>query len=194
MLGHVATGLLAALQVAPIAGTAPVRDNAAVAGELFRFESAVSVADWSAIDDGVMGGVSRSRLRHDPAGHAVFEGIVSLEHDGGFASVRSRPLDLRAPGAVNYLLEVRGDGKRYKLNLRTDDAFDGVNYQAAFEAPSGTWTLVRLPVSGFHPTFRGRSVPGAPRLDPARVRQMGLMIADRQAGPFALALRSIRVE
>jgi len=165
-----------------------------VAGELFRFESAVSVADWSAIDDGVMGGVSRSRLRHDPAGHAVFEGIVSLEHDGGFASVRSRPLDLRAPGAVNYLLEVRGDGKRYKLNLRTDDAFDGVNYQAAFEAPPDAWTLVRLPVSGFHPTFRGRSVPGAPRLDPARVQQMGLMIADRQAGPFALALRSIRAE
>jgi len=69
-----------------------------------------------------------------------------------------------------------------------------VNYQAAFKAPEGTWTLVRLPRSGFLPTFRGRSVPGAPPLDPARVRQIGLMIADRQAGSFALALRSIRVE
>jgi NADH dehydrogenase [ubiquinone] 1 alpha subcomplex assembly factor 1 len=165
-----------------------------MARELFRFESAESVADWSAIDDGVMGGVSRSRLRHDPAGHAVFEGIVSLEHNGGFASIRSRPLDLGALGAVNYLLEVRGDGKRYKLNLRTDDAFDGVNYQTAFEAPTGTWTVMRLPVSGFRPTFRGRSVPGAPPLDPARVRQIGLIIADRQAGSFALAVRSIRVE
>jgi len=37
-------------------------------------------------------------------------------------------------------------------------------------------------------------VPGAPPLDPARVRQIGLMIADRQAGPFALAVRSIRAE
>ena len=162
--------------------------------ELFRFESAVSVADWSAIDDSVMGGVSVSRLRHDPAGHAVFEGTVSLERNGGFASVRSRPLDLGAAGATVCLLEARGDGKRYKLNLRTDDAFDGVNYQAAFEAPEGTWTLVRLPLSGFRPTFRGRSVPGAPPLDPARIRQIGLMIADRQAGPFALALRSVRVE
>jgi len=32
---------------------------------------------------------------------------------------------------------------------------------------------------------------GVPPLDPARVRQMGLMIADRQAGPFALAIRVI---
>ena len=166
----------------------------AVARELFRFDSATSVAGWSAIDDSVMGGVSASRLRHDPAGHAVFEGTVSLERNGGFASVRSRPLDLGSPGATACLLEARGDGRRYKLNLRTDDAFDGVNYQAAFEAPEGIWTVVRLPLSGFRPTFRGRSVPRAPPLDPARVRQVGLMIADGQAGAFALALRSIRVE
>ena len=162
--------------------------------ELFDFESAVSVADWSAIDDTVMGGVSHSRLRHDPAGYAVFEGIVSLEHNGGFASIRSRPMDLGFPGAGSYMLDVRGDGKRFKLNLRTDDAFDGVNYQAMFAAPAGTWILLRLPLSDFRPTFRGRSVPGAPPLDPARVRQIGLMIADRQAGSFALAVRSIRVE
>ncbi|HYN61623.1 MAG TPA: CIA30 family protein [Rubrivivax sp.] len=46
---------------------------------LFDFSDPVSVNDWAAIDDRVMGGVSRSRLRHDPAGHAVFEGLVSLE-------------------------------------------------------------------------------------------------------------------
>jgi len=162
--------------------------------ELFRFESAAAVTDWSAIDDAVMGGVSRSRLRHDPAGHAVFEGTVSLERNGGFASVRSRPLDLGVAGAIAWLLDVCGDGKRYKLNLRTDDAFDGVNHQAAFEAPAGAWTVVRLPLSEFRASFRGRGVPGAPALDPARVRQIGLMIADRQPGPFALAVRSIRTE
>jgi len=157
------------------------------------FESPAAVADWSAIDDRVMGGVSRSRLRYDLAGYAVFEGIVSLEHNGGFASVRSRPLDLGMPQVLNYVLEVGGDGKRYQLNLRTDEAFDGVNYQAVFAPPAGIWSVVRLPLSAFVPTFRGRSVPGAPPLDSARVRQIGLMIADRQIGAFALAVRSIRV-
>jgi NADH dehydrogenase [ubiquinone] 1 alpha subcomplex assembly factor 1 len=162
--------------------------------QLFRFDCAATVADWSAIDDSVMGGGSLSRLRHDPAGHAVFEGVVSLEQGGGFAYVRSPSLDLGVSGAVNYLLEVRGDGKRYKLNVRINGAIDGVNYQARFQAPAGTWALMRLPLSEFQPTFRGRSVPGAPPLDPGHVRQIGLVIADRQAGSFALRLRSILAE
>ena len=45
-------------------------------------------------------------------------------------------------------------------------------------------------VAAFRATFRGRNVMGAPPLDPSRARQIGLMIADRQAGPFALAIRS----
>lgn len=162
--------------------------------ELFRFDSAASVTDWYAIDDAVMGGVSRSRLRHDAAGHAVFEGVLSLDNRGGFASVRSRPRDLGAAGAVAYLLEARGDGRRYKLNLRTDDAFDGMNYQAEFEPPAGAWASVRLPLDAFAPTFRGRHVPGAPPLDPARLRQVGLLIADRQAGSFSLDVRSMGAE
>jgi NADH dehydrogenase [ubiquinone] 1 alpha subcomplex assembly factor 1 len=165
-----------------------------MARELFRFDSAASVADWSAVDDRVMGGVSLSRLRHDPDGFAVFEGRVSLENRGGFASVRSRALDLAAPGALAYVLEVRGDGNRYKLNVRTDDAFDGVNYQAVFEPPAGEWVTVYLPVNALRATFRGRNAAGAPALDPALVRRIGLMIADRQLGAFSLAVRSIRAE
>ena len=162
--------------------------------ELFNFGSAVALAAWSAIDDSVMGGVSRSRLRFDAAGHAVFEGIVSLEQGGGFASVRTRAMRLGAEGVTHYLLEVCGDGKRYKLNLRTEDTFDGVNYQASFEAPAGMWTFVQLPLTAFTATFRGRTVPDAPALNTARVRQIGLMIADKQAGSFALALRSIQAQ
>ena len=162
--------------------------------ELFGFGDPASVADWYPIDDAVMGGVSRSRLRHDPAGFAVFEGVVSLDRGGGFASVRSRPRDLGAAGAVAYVLEVRGDGRRYKLNLRTDEAFDGVNYQAAFDAAAGVWTTVRIRVGDFAATFRGRRIADAPPLDAARVRQAGFVVADAQAGAFALGIRSIRAE
>lgn len=162
--------------------------------ELLNFKSAESIVDWYAINDSVMGGVSSSRLRHDPAGHALFEGVVSLERNGGFASVRSRPRDLGVPGAVRYVLEVRGDAKRYKLNLRTDDGFDGVNYQAAFDAPAGAWSVVRLPITAFTATFRGRAVPAAPPLDPGMVRQAGFMIAGHQEGAFALALRGLHAE
>jgi NADH dehydrogenase [ubiquinone] 1 alpha subcomplex assembly factor 1 len=75
---------------------------------LFDFNDPEAVHGWHAIDDRVMGGVSRSRLRHDPAGHAVFEGEVSLDRNGGFASVRSSPGDRGQAGATCCTIEVRG--------------------------------------------------------------------------------------
>jgi len=172
----------------------PPVDNAFVPRELFRFDTAASVADFSPIDDRVMGGRSTSRLRHDPAGHAVFEGEVSLADGGGFASVRSRPLPLGDVQAATCRVEVLGDGKRYKLSLRTDDLFDGLTYQATFEPVRGEWAVLQLPLASFVPTWRGRPVEGVSAVRPESLRQLGLTIGDRQAGAFALALRSIALE
>jgi hypothetical protein len=163
----------------------------AISKVLFDFTDPHAATAWRAIDDRVMGGVSRSALRHDPAGRAVFEGTVSLESNGGFASVRSSPGERGLPGALTCLIELRGDHKQFKLNLLTDDGFDSLNYQASF-APVGTeWQTVHLPLSDFRASFRGREVSNAPALDPARIRQVGLMIAARQAGPFSLDIRRI---
>lgn len=158
---------------------------------LFDFTDPAAVDAWAPIDDRVMGGVSRSRLRHDPTGHAVFEGHVSLERNGGFASVRSAPGNRGKLGARIFVLEVRGDPKRFKINLLTEDAFDGLNHQAGFAPDADAWQALRIPLDTFRPTFRGREVADAPALDPARIRQVGLMIAERQSGPFSLAIRRI---
>ena len=158
---------------------------------LFDFTDASAANAWRAIDDRVMGGISRSTLRHDPAGHAVFKGIVSLERNGGFASVRSSPGARGLASARTCLIELRGDQKQFKLSLLTDDGFDSLNYQASF-APAGIdWPNLHLPLGDFRASFRGRDVPGAPPLDPARIRQVGLMIAARQAGPFEIHIRRI---
>ena len=167
-----------------------------MAQTLFLFDRPESVATWSAIDDRVMGGVSRSTLRFDPAGHAVFAGLVSADNNGGFASVRSAVVHRASgefdPEAFDAIeLDVRGDGRRYKLNLRTDRGFDGVNYQAAFAPPAGQWATLRLSLDVFQPSWRGRAVPDAPPLRSARIEQVGLMIADRQFGAFELAIGSI---
>ena len=159
--------------------------------QLFDFTDPQAVDTWHAIDDRVMGGLSRSRVRHDPAGHAVFEGDVSLAQSGGFASVRSTPGDRGLAGAQACLIDVRGDPKAYKLSLRWDDGFDGVSYQAGFTPAGLTWQTLRLPLAEFRASFRGREVPGTRPLDPARIRQVGLTIAARQAGPFTLDIKRI---
>jgi hypothetical protein len=162
--------------------------------KLIDFANLKEIERWSPINDAVMGGISESRLRFDPAGHVVFSGNVSFANNGGFASVRCSPVDLGVTDAIAYLLEVLGDGKQYKLNLRTDEAFDGVNYQCRFHPPAGIWTTCRLACSVFSPSRRGKPVPDAPPFNPAHLRQVGFMIADRQEGGFSLAIRGISVE
>ena len=157
-----------------------------------RFDSAELLAPWQPIDDGVMGGRSSSRLRWNDEGNAVFEGVVSLENGGGFASIRAHTSALAAPGIVGYRITVRGDGKRYKFNLRTEDTLDGVNYQAEFFLASAQWSTIDLPLAAFSPSYRGRVVVDAPALDPANVRQVGWMISARQAGPFQLGIQSVK--
>jgi hypothetical protein len=160
---------------------------------LFDFATAGAVHGWIAIDDRVMGGVSRSRLRHDPEGHAVFEGAVSLQRNGGFASVRSGPGERGQADAQACFIETRGENRRFKLSLFTDDGFDSLNYQTGFAPTGADWQTLSVPIGAFRASFRGREVPGAPALDPARIRQVGLLIADRQAGPFSLDIRVIRL-
>ena len=159
---------------------------------LMDFAEPQTAEAWRAIDDRVMGGASRSRLRHDAQGHAVFEGGVSLAHGGGFASVRSPVGDFGGGGAREVLVEARGAGGPFKLTLFTDDGFDSVAWQCGFDpAPDVGWQLLRLPLAGFEARHRGRAVPDVAPLDARRVRQVGLMTAGRAARSFALDIRAI---
>lgn len=145
---------------------------------------------WSSIDDVVMGGVSQSQMTVEN-GVAIFHGVLSLENNGGFASVRSRPADYDLSGFGGVVVRVKGDGRRYKLRLRLTSRFDGVSYEAPLEPSAGEWEDVVISFDAFRPVFRGRLVPDAPPLDLARVKTFGVMIADRQDGPFRLELESI---
>lgn len=152
---------------------------------------AASMVTWQPIDDTVMGGVSASGARLTREGTLVFSGTVSLENNGGFASIRSSPLDGARSPARGVTLSIQGDGKRYKVNLRTSDAFDSVQYQAAFDTRAGKWETIRIPFGEFRPVFRGRAVTDAPPLDPQHIVSVGFLISDRQAGPFRLEIRAI---
>jgi hypothetical protein len=91
------------------------------------------------------------------------------------------------------VLRVRGDGKTYRLALRLSDDFDGDVYQSSFATQAGEWREIELPFAAFVPTFRGRKIPGAPPLDPAHIRSVGFLIADKQVGKFALEITLIAV-
>jgi len=159
-----------------------------LAERLIDFADEGATTGWHPIDDVVMGGVSHSMLQSYSRGIACFSGVVSLQHGGGFASVRTEPRQWNTAGASAFVVRCRGDGRHYKFTVRTDDGFDGVQYQARFQPPRGEWAEVELPVASFVASFRGRPVTGAGPLDPGKIRQLGLMVSDKQAGAFELLL------
>lgn len=157
---------------------------------LCDFSDPKSARRFSAVDDRVMGGLSQSALRADAA-FAIFEGELTTEQNGGFASVRSAPEPVDLSEREGIVLRVRGDGRTYKLRMRTDARFDGVNHQAPFATERGAWTTVHLPFEDFEPTYRGRKLKSVAPFAPSVVVSFGLLISDEQVGAFRLEIEWI---
>jgi monofunctional biosynthetic peptidoglycan transglycosylase len=155
---------------------------------LLSFPDCASTVPFQSVNDDVMGGISASRVTH--GGDAlIFEGALCLVHGGGFASFRG-PLVL-PPETTVLSVHLRGDGQRYRITLRTDSFDNGLSYQAAF-VTSGGWQWLSFTAGDFTARHRGRTVDNAPALALPRTKAFGILIADRQSGPFRLELRAVR--
>jgi hypothetical protein len=181
---------LAALVCACLAIT--MNADAASEKMIFDFQAATNSTKWQVVNDDVMGGVSTSQFQLLTNGGAIFSGVVSLENNGGFASVRSTPVRENLNGTDAFVLRVRGDGRRYKFTVRTEAGFNAPNYQAEFTTKRGEWEEHRLAFKDFMPTFRGRVLTDVPPLIPSKITSVGLLISDKKAGPFRLEMSWIR--
>jgi len=161
--------------------------------KLLDFDSAADAALFAPVDDVVMGGVSSSRLVQAAPGIAAFEGTVSLANRGGFASVRTKSRDWDTAGATGFVLRLRGDGKRYRFNVRTPGGPAAFRYEAPLDLPAAGWTEIEVPLAAFRGRLFGQAVPFSGPPDPARIQSLGFMISDRQEGPFRLEIDWIAV-
>ncbi|PRQ48363.1 putative NADH:ubiquinone oxidoreductase intermediate-associated protein [Rosa chinensis] len=98
-------------------------------------------------------------------------GVVSTANNGGFTSIRTKnlstPEDLSAYDGLE--LRLKGDGRRYKLIVRTSGDWDTVGYTAGFDTVKDQWQTVRLPFSSLRPIFRAKTVSDAPPFDPSNI-------------------------
>ncbi|MFN0207478.1 MAG: CIA30 family protein [Planctomycetota bacterium] len=155
---------------------------------LFNFESKSAFEGWRTINDSVMGGISDSTFEQYDSNSALFTGEVSLENNGGFASVRSGNQVFNLGDVRGLEVEIIGDGKLYQCNMRMDGAFDGIGYQTTFPTQAGKRETIRLAFEAFQPTFRGRLQPNAPTLDPEKIVNVGFLVGSKQQGPFRLQI------
>ncbi|MDB9528223.1 CIA30 family protein [Oscillatoria sp. CS-180] len=171
----------------------------------FRMASSDGLGEiWGAVDDVVMGGASASGLSILP-GYARFAGNVSTANSGGFASVRTRnfepPFNLQNWQGIRLVL--RGDGQRYKVILRNSNSWDSLAYCTSVDTEAEQWIGIDVPFAALSPTFRAKTQPTAPPLDPKTVCSFQLMLSKFEydgnknphfrPGAFFLDIRSIGV-
>jgi monofunctional biosynthetic peptidoglycan transglycosylase len=163
---------------------------------LFNFEN-VNPKDqdgdpWFCVNDGVMGGVSDGRWKPTDENTLVFHGRLSLENNGGFASIRSRPNTVDLADFDGLLIRIRGDGRRYAMTLRTDLRIRAGSYRARFETAADEWVEIFLPFEEFEATSFGRVLNNAPALNRKKIESFGFLLADKNEGPFRLEVDWIK--
>lgn len=131
---------------------------------------------WGAVDDVVMGGVSESQITLI-RGRALFSGFVRTENNGGFASVRTRNLNppLNLSNYQGIELQVQGDGKRYKLILRSQGRWDGIGYCYSFDTLDRTLQRISIPFGDLIPVVRAKTIRDAVPFDSSSVYALQLM-------------------
>ncbi|MFT7305657.1 MAG: NADH dehydrogenase [ubiquinone] 1 alpha subcomplex assembly factor 1 [Candidatus Azotimanducaceae bacterium] len=157
---------------------------------IIDFQQIQELDNWVIVNDTVMGGRSRSRLDINDS-YLSFSGILSLENNGGFSSIR-RVYNGKAWSSDKPIqIQVKGDGREYQLRVRTKRRVGGVQYVASFKSKADKASVFQFNQSDFVPQFRGRIVRDAPALDFANIEQVGLMLADGHPGEFMLLVERI---
>ena len=157
---------------------------------LFDFDTKTKADSWRVVNDGVMGGLSEGYFHINADGHGIFSGIISLENNGGFSSVRHflQPKKLKHKGRL--VLKVKGDGKQYQIRIK-DKADHNFSYVASFQT-SGEWEEIEILLENMKPTFRGQTL-NQPNFSGDFIEEVMFLIANKKSESFELLIDKISV-
>jgi monofunctional biosynthetic peptidoglycan transglycosylase len=161
---------------------------------LFDFTEADAAKQWQTVNDGVMGGVSEGKFKITDTKTMEFFGTLSLENNGGFASVRTKAKKLSLEKGDTIVAKIRGDGRQYMLNLYPNKQRMAYSYRATVQTKKDEWIEVKVPLDKFEATSFGRIVKNAGLVKPEEINSLGFMLGDKKAGPFKMEIEWIKVE
>lgn len=148
---------------------------------------------WQTVLDGVMGGLSTGRVAAGEGGTLRFSGELSLENNGGFSQIRTAVPEGTFAGATGLTLRVKGDGRTYQCDIRSSRLrLMAGGYQRTFKTTAGDWIEVEIPFDECVANSFGQRIRNAPALDPASIESVGITLADKKEGPFAIEVDWIR--
>ncbi|MFK7749650.1 MAG: CIA30 family protein [Kordia sp.] len=158
---------------------------------LFKFSAKSNISKWYVVNDGVMGGLSQSTFTLNEDGFGIFKGMVSLENNGGFSSVRYEIGHTAISEKTILVIRLKGDGKTYKIRIK-QNATDKHTYTKTFET-SGDWETIKIPLNTLYPSFRGRKLDIG-NFSANYIEELGFLIGNKKREAFQLELDYIELK
>lgn len=156
-----------------------------------NFGSSAAGQDWRAVNDGVMGGRSQGVLQLKEEG-LHFTGNISLENNGGFASIRSTEQEWDLSGVDTISLKYRNSGLPFALSLYDSRLFYEPNYRYSLPLTGGDWNVIHLPLDDFRQYRLGRPTGGDfPAAVRSEIIRLGFINAGQEPGTFLLEVSYI---
>jgi NADH dehydrogenase [ubiquinone] 1 alpha subcomplex assembly factor 1 len=138
---------------------------------------------WRIVNDGVMGGLSSSKAIVEN-NKIIFSGKVSLENNGGFASLRSPVKDYNFEQVSGIEIKIKGDGKRYSISMKETTYFTGLFYTSTLETKKDEWITVKISFDKFKSYYFGKEVNSGGKIPLNNIKEISLLIGDKQQGRF----------
>ena len=139
---------------------------------------------WRIVNDGVMGGLSSSKAMVNDDNKIIFSGNVSLENNGGFASLRSPVKDYNFEKFAGLEIKIKGDGKRYSVSMKETTYFNGYFYTNSFETKKEEWIVAQIPFNQFKLYYFGKDTNSSKKIPLDNIKEISLLIGDKQEGEF----------
>lgn len=158
---------------------------------LFDFSSTSDWSVWEIENDVVMGGISTSQLTRSEEGYAVFTGKVSLENNGGFASMQYHFPPKNITGYTKAVIRLKGDGKDYQFRIKAD-LKERADYIYTFKT-TGEWETIEIQLSEMEPSYRGNKL-NQPNFNADQIQEARFMIGNGKAEKFRLEVDKIELQ
>lgn len=155
---------------------------------IYNSKKSKSLDNWTVIDDGVMGGLSKGHIHLGESGNAIYSGHVSTDNNGGFSSLRYS-FNLRNVSMYKSVsLRIKGDGKSYQFRIKSNKG-EYYSYVSKFNS-TGDWETLVIPFKDFVPQFRGRVLNMA-NFEGETMEEVAFLIGNKVKESFQLEIESI---
>ncbi|MFT4568558.1 MAG: NADH dehydrogenase [ubiquinone] 1 alpha subcomplex assembly factor 1 [Saprospiraceae bacterium] len=158
---------------------------------IYDFTEDSDISRWNIVNDVVMGGRSTAVMSIDTDGNGVFRGVVSLDNNGGFCSVRYGMDQVDVSSYSKVIISIKGDGKNYQFRVKSHYR-ERHAYISSFQT-TGDWQSLEINLKKMIPTFRGRKLSMA-NYPKEYLSEIRFLIGNKKPENFKLVIDSIHLE